>query len=514
MISGDSPPIKKRKVNDDRATPSGAYEVNTNDGGGFLSSWISYFSGRRRGASSVPHDGEHLSQMDRMEKIMLRMEEKCSMLEDKCSSLEKLLVKVETKFEYHEMLIKNQSWKYSAPVHSLDYWLNNGYDEDEADYLSDQSEQLKNATISMRRGEFPDKEAIALYFEDPIVSEAVNNELFPHWEEFAAALKQFTPAFGVLPDDCESEFSLENVQMNYDAMLLIKDALMNKPFQALSFIERSIGNRGGMTADAIMDVIDSNEHLRRLHLVNYRIDVGDIWRICAIVRNRSIVHLNLHSCFEIGLGDEMMTSLLTVTDLKLKTLNMSNNGITSSAIKLLSDFLASNPLLEDLDLSYNSLNDNDAMLIANALRSNTSLRKIYLFDNIFTEVGNKAFDLVLNNDSSLNSVAGSNHSCCCNGIRDFFWEISLCNNNCEDREMNRGHKIYKLLSSRNNSVSNVEHFDDIDVTLLPQIVEAVQKYANMSMDYVNDLSIVYEVMRKWDKAFPLYKLGGGNIERS
>ena len=289
---------------------------------------------------------------------------------------------------------------------------------------------------------------------------------------------------------------------------------MNKPFQTLRFIERSIGNCGGMTVDAIMDVIDSNEYLRRLHLENYRIGRGDIGRIYAVVRNRSIVHLNLQSCFEIGLGDEMMTSLLTVTDLKLKTLNMSNNGITSSAIKLLSDFLASNPLLEDLDLSYNSLNDNDAMLIANALRSNTSLRKIYLFDNIFTEVGNKAFDLVLNNDSSLNSVAGSNHSCCCNGIRDFFWEISLCNNNCEDREMNRGRKIYKLLSSRNNSVSNVEHFDDIDVTLLPQIVEAVQKYANMSMDYVNDLSIVYEVMRKWDKAFPLYKLGGGNIERS
>ena len=66
-------------------------------------------------------------------------------------------------------------------------------------------------------------------------------------------------------------------------------------------------------------------------------------------------------------------------------------------------------------------------------------------------------------------------------------------------------------------MSNVQHFDDIDVEVLPNMVEAVQKYANMldrSVDRyggnVKSLSIVYEVMRKWDKAFPLYKsLGGG-----
>lgn len=64
------------------------------------------------------------------------------------------------------------------------------------------------------------------------------------------------------------------------------------------------------------------------------------------------------------------------------------------------------------------------------------------------------------------------------------------------------------------STSNVQYVDDIDVKLLPSILEAVQRYAsvahlddtNSPPDYsrVEPLSIVYEVMRKWDKAFPLY----------
>ena len=42
---------------------------------------------------------------------------------------------------------------------------------------------------------------------DPTFSEAVNYQLLPHWKEFAAALRQLTPALYMLPDDCES-FSL------------------------------------------------------------------------------------------------------------------------------------------------------------------------------------------------------------------------------------------------------------------------------------------------------------------
>ena len=56
------------------------------------------------------------------------------------------------------------------------------------------------------------------------------------------------------------------------------------------------------------------------------------------------------------------------------------------------------------------------------------------------------------------------------------------------------------------STSNVQHFDEIDVKILPFMLKAAQKYAIEIHAYgsVKALSIVYEVMRKWDKVFPLY----------
>ena len=78
---------------------------------------------------------------------------------------------------------------------------------------------MKACTVNMRKGKFPDgnaylkngkgEEGIFLEFgeEDPMYSEAVYDQLLPHWRQFAAALKQFTPALYMLPDDCES-FSL------------------------------------------------------------------------------------------------------------------------------------------------------------------------------------------------------------------------------------------------------------------------------------------------------------------
>ena len=74
------------------------------------------------------------------------------------------------------------------------------------------------------------------------------------------------------------------------------------------------------------------------------------------------------------------------------------------------------------------------------------------------------------------------------------------------------------------STSNVQDFSHIDVKLLPSILEAVQRYGSVvhsdgryspTGDPIEALSIVYEVMRKWDKVFPLYTDGGddnGNIE--
>ena len=362
-MSNDSPTKKKRKANDGRATVPGS----SNGGGGLFSSWLGYFSGRRDEitptASSATCGGENLTQkIDRMEKMMIRMEERqlatvsnlfrieerqlmavgslesrCERLESKCSVLEHMLGDMREiqlrQHQYNIMLVKNQSWKYSAPVYSDEHWINE-YDDDVAFYLSECSDCLKRFTEKMRLGEFPNdygnEKGIDLEWaeEDPILDPAVIRQMRPHWEEFAKALKQFTPAFGVLPDGCETYFILENIQLADIVPGMLRDALMNKPFQQLKFVNRTdVGDDEGMSVDAILDIVNSNKHLRKLTIGNNRIQPGHKEKICSAVLYGSLVELDLHNCFERngvnGLGDDMITSLLCTGGLaKLERLGL------------------------------------------------------------------------------------------------------------------------------------------------------------------------------------------------
>eukprot|EP00984_Skeletonema_dohrnii_P036546 scaffold37623_cov178-Skeletonema_dohrnii-CCMP3373.AAC.1 len=138
----------------------------------------------------------------------------------------------------------------------------------------------------------------------------------------------------------------------------------------------------------------------------------------AIHRHPSLVNVAFNDCFTIGwAGDEMLHSLLrTDNDLKLERLSMPENNLRGShsllnVCSLLSDFLATNPRLKELNLYDNSFDESDAVLIANALRSNTTLRHLYIAENC---MGDDVFDVwcrALYDESSLNSVADSNHHC-------------------------------------------------------------------------------------------------------
>ncbi|KAK1739073.1 leucine-rich repeat protein [Skeletonema marinoi] len=544
MIDNSSSPMKKRKANDGRATADGTHDVNTgntNDGGGFLSSWFGYFSGQRDGASSgQSRDENNTSQLDRMEVMMMRMEEKlatvesrCETLEAKCSSLENMLVstsrstkehidrkfdslylhldqkcsslenRLETKVdtlhekverslkfhEYNEMLIKNQSWEYSADVDTADELIDSGYTYDEAEFIAENAQDLKFITTKMRRGEFPyerygNEKGVHIDMDNVVVpqdGDAVNNMLLPHWKEFAAALKQFPPAINLLHDEGEGYFHFDNVQLGHNAMLLIKKALIGKPFRTLSFTNNDNGedDPAGMSVDAILDIVESSKHLRELGIGRNRIGRDHIERLCSAVRTHALMELDLSNCFEPGIGDAMLTCLLTIDDLKLENLYMCSNNITSGVSTVLADFLATNPRLKELHLEHNNLNYSDAALIATALRSNTTLRYLHLHGNDITDVGAESLRLALYDESSLNATADSNHTCT---VYIRIWLAINDHNSHEQRQINRGWKIYSILSTRNETMSNVQHFGNIDVKLLPNVLDAVQKYATSVYD--------------------------------
>lgn len=146
--------------------------------------------------------------------------------------------------------------------------------------------------------------------------------------------------------------------------------------------------------------------------------------------------------------------------------------------------------LDYIDLDGNDFNDEDVPAFARALETNKTLKYLVLSVNDFThDVADQFFGtalrtnntletLVLLNaplhvcgpaaticsalfdETSLNSASDSNHNC------NIYYCRFQDRNKQDDPVGNWHRKIHKVLASRNNTMSNVKHFDDIDINLV------------------------------------------------
>ena len=112
---------------------------------------------------------------------------------------------------------------------------------------------------------------------------------------------------------------------------------------------------------------------------------------CFQNNNCTLVELHLSYCFT----DNDVTVMLAISNsLKststLLTLNLSNNQITDSGIKYLSEALAINTTLQRLDMSYNIISDDGILYISDSLKLNESLHELILTKNNITNVGAKS----------------------------------------------------------------------------------------------------------------------------
>jgi len=225
----------------------------------------------------------------------------------------------------------------------------------------------------------------------------------------------------------------------------------------------------------------------------------------------------------------IMTSSITT---KLRSLSLCYNDISTGGDTFIADFIRSNSRLIELELDANKLNDNDATNIAAALKDNTKLRTLNIRENSVTNAGWEALGKTVFDKTSLNSAADSNHTCCIDfpeddnefdGVRKINGTGSHSNvrdANCFNPINVRQKKIYHVISSRNRSMSNVDHFDDdMPIELLPDMLHSIQKYADYhsladnsnrpppprDTQDVKPLSIMFEILQRWDKSLSVFE---------
>jgi hypothetical protein len=241
-------------------------------------------------------------------------------------------------------------------------------------------------------------------------------------------------------------------------------------------------------------LVDVSSNLQQFDLLHNRIDNMDSARCLSrsLKSHTRINHLDLSHC-NLGSNPEILSVILQ-SDIKYIYL-MSNTIDSFGAVKI-ADYLESNPPICCVDLDHNLLNDDDAILISQALKRNTNLMTIYLQSNNLTSIGVKALLTCVFNSSSLNAISESNHALA--GMELFDEESNKNLLRCIGGllELDRAQKILLALQDTD---SLLKYLANIPVTLMPEVLAFPNQHVDDDLVGQDEhLNIVYTTVRWWN----------------
>jgi len=458
----------------------------------------------------------------KMERSMQTMHKKQNTNTMKLLDVKSVLGTVDEKQKYHEILLKNQKWEYSANRPSADYW--NSLGEDDFDEAEDLLKQMKEYTEEMRYsisiggGEREEDIEIDL---DAVLP--YNKEFLPHWKEFADALELYQYYLKFLPkDNRKKKLRLSDVELSDEVVDLLSKALKSTHFKHVFLRNNNFGDKGIGFA---LEYLKGNKECKEFDIRGNVMGMKDIKELCDIIPlHPSLEYLKVMNCVGDDVdGFQILKSIINIGESKLDSINLSNNRISTGGDTFIADIIKSNKhSWRSLKLNKNLLDDNDVVAIAEALKHNTKLRLLQIDDNNIAKTGWKALRKVEFDNTSLNAAANSNHKC---GIKyppdgsDVIEGMDISDMNGDGYRafipsLVRQKKIYSVLSSRNRDCSNVTHFEDVPVELLPDMLKGFEYYSNYhgrhpqispAICHAQPLSIVYEICRNWDKSLAVFE---------
>jgi len=293
------------------------------------------------------HTRAQAENMTSMMKVMSSMQEEMKSLRgDMINQLDFMGEEIDTRFDeaydatkglhdklnYHEALLEDQKWKYSAPRPSFEYWDN--LEDDPEDNLvppveiqEDVAESflvdIQKCTEHMRYGTNNGD----IYI---VGGPRPNHEAFlPHWKELTDALYRYHYYLQCSIDyEQPSSFQLSYMDLSDEVIDLLSSSLKNAYFNEFTLQRNRFGQKG---IDLVLNYIKGNESLTHLTLGDNPIMcMKNVRRLCGIIKyHPSIESIELPMCAneEIN-GYEMLQLIMTAGKNKLKNLDLSGNRIT------------------------------------------------------------------------------------------------------------------------------------------------------------------------------------------
>ena len=246
--------------------------------------------------------------------------------------------------------------------------------------------------------------------------------------------------------------------------------------------------------------LDDNIYLECFDIRNNKIDsLESATRLSNAVRDHpNLRKLDLDHC-SIGRNTRILSIMINACA-NLQELYLSNNCIRSRGAAIVSDFIASNPpflkvfTLDNCpeiapDAKINQLGDDDIVILARALKTNTNLKRLVVRNGtVASQAGAEAFNAVIFDYSDMNSVSGSNHTCNVN-----LWCLGghITGNTVEQMPIEKK-KFHALTTLSPGCDVHFPYFDDVPIELMPKVLEWLHK---VPREYSTPLNMVFETMR-------------------
>jgi len=447
---------------------------------------------------------QSISRLDTVEQQLSTMQNEMSKLKESNLHLTKKNKTLEEKLYSQSMSINalgdSVEWKYSAPTPSLSYWQQLGFDEEYVENLNEYFiGHIECVTRRIRRGQCIDNIDIDIgNCESSELTVIDDDNLVLHWKELSDALSKDRSY------NAEVSMTINHVQIRSEALDMLKQGLKYKQMYRLNLHGIQWQNNGE-GVDFAVDKLQT----KKIHEFGWAysgtLTVSESTRLFqAVLYHPNLTNITLDDYIGMENGYDNLISLLT-TKSKVSLPYYGSNNVRSEGDTRLSNFIATNPTtLRFLGLYDNELEDDDALMIATALRHNTNLSRIDLGSNNFTEHGLSAIRRSIYDLTSLNALSDCNHTCECNVID--FGEMKI--NWGSNQKDSRSKKLYTLLSDRNRAGTNIDSIqkgmeEDEVIQLLSDILACVQRYYRgydrlfpTPQEFVPPLSIMFEMLRK------------------
>ncbi|XP_051750709.1 NLR family CARD domain-containing protein 3-like isoform X3 [Ctenopharyngodon idella] len=177
-------------------------------------------------------------------------------------------------------------------------------------------------------------------------------------------------AFVLLTSEEElEEFELQNFQKSDECVIRLSAVIKTS--------KRALLNNCGLTdksCPALATVLGIDSNLKELNMNNNNLQDSGVKQLCIGLESKmcKLEILRLSKCELTEESCSVLAAILSLDSSSLKEIDLSDNNLLNSGVKLLSDGLKNNCKLEKLRLSDCSVTEEGYKTLASALRSNSS----------------------------------------------------------------------------------------------------------------------------------------------